>query len=117
MIFGDKFIAGILVVRPLDKRIDASASANFEGHIVESINEGNNRLVLDMSEVDFIDSSGLVAIVSILRRIGPNGDLVICGMKETVLNLFRLTRMNRVFRIFPSAKEAVDVLSCRTASG
>jgi anti-sigma B factor antagonist len=61
--------------------------------------------------VDFIDSSGLGAIVSALKTIGRNGDLVLCGIKETVMSLFRLTRMDRVFRIFTDQGEATAALS------
>jgi anti-sigma B factor antagonist len=111
MIFEDKFLEGILVVKPLDKRIDASSATNFKEQIVGWINEGNNHIVLDLSNVDFIDSSGLVAIVSVLKTINSRGDLIICGMKEAVMNLFRLTRMNRVFQIFSSEEEAVNALS------
>ena len=111
MIFEDKWMGEILTVKPLEKRIDASSSANFKGHMVDWVNEGKHHIVLDLSEVDFIDSSGLVAIVSVLKIIGPGGDLVICGMTETVMNLFRLTRMNRVFQIFSSRETAVNTLS------
>jgi len=110
MIFEDKVTGGILTVKPLARRIDASASANFKGHIADWINEGQKQIVLDLADVDFIDSSGLVAIVSSLKMIAPAGELVICGMSEAVMNLFRLTRMNRVFRTFESREAAVNGL-------
>jgi anti-sigma B factor antagonist len=103
-----KKVGNLLVVTPLEKRLDASAAADFKGKIVDWINAGNNRMVLDLSQVDFIDSSGLGAIVSCLKTLGGNGDLLICGIKETVMSLFQLTRMNRVFQIFPSQAEAVN---------
>lgn len=107
----DKKVEDILVVQPLEKRIDASVATEFKGKMVDWINAGNTRIVLDLSNVDFIDSSGLGAIVSSLKTIGNNGDLVISGIKETVMNLFRLTRMNRVFQIFSSEQEAIQALS------
>lgn len=110
MIFEDKLTNKILIVKPLEKRIDAFSAANFQGHIVDWIAEGKNHIVLDLSGIFFIDSSGLVAIVSILKMLNPSGNLVICGMNEAVLDLFRLTRMNRVFQIFSSREEAVDAL-------
>jgi len=100
----------ILVVVPLEKRIDASVATEFKGKMVDWINQGNGRIILDLSHVDFIDSSGLGAIVSSLKTIGNNGDLVICGITDTVMGLFRLTRMNRVFQIFPGQPEATEAL-------
>ncbi len=107
----DRKIDNILIVKFMEKRIDASVSTEFKGRMVDWINAGNRRIVLDLSYVDFIDSSGLGAIVSSLKTIGTDGDLVICGIKETVMGLFRLTRMNRVFQIFPSQPEAIKALS------
>jgi len=95
----------------LEKRIDAATATEFKEKMSNWIGAGNKRIVLNLTEVDFIDSSGLGAIVSSLKKIGTEGDLVICAVKETVMSLFRLTRMNRVFDIFPSEDEAVRSLS------
>lgn len=107
----DRKIGNALVVKPLEKRIDASSASDFKGKMIDWITGGSNRIVLDLSEVDFIDSSGLGAIVSSLKAIGNQGDLIICGIGETVLSLFRLTRMDRVFQIVSSPEEAVKALS------
>lgn len=106
-----KHKANILVIKPLEKRIDASAATDFKKKINEWIDAGNRRIVLNLSQVDFIDSSGLGAIISGLKKIGNDGDLVICMVKETVMSLFRLTRMDRVFDIFPSEEAALAALS------
>ncbi|MBP6941295.1 MAG: STAS domain-containing protein [Syntrophorhabdaceae bacterium] len=102
---------GVLIVKPSEKRIDASVATEFKGKMVDWINEGNTKIILDLVNVDFIDSSGLGAIVSSLKAIGGNGDLVISGLQETVMGLFRLTRMNKVFQIFSSEQEAIQALS------
>lgn len=106
-----KTIADVLIVRPLEKRIDASAAAEFKQKMGEWIDSGNRRIVLNLSEVDFIDSSGLGAIISGFKKIGNDGRLVVCVVKESVMSLFRLTRMNRVFDIFASEDEALEALS------
>lgn len=107
----DSKVNDILIVKPQDKRIDAAVATEFKGRMVDWINAGNTRIVLDLSHVDFIDSSGLGAIVSCLKTIGDNGDLVICSIRETVMGLFKITRMNKVFRIFPAEQEAIQALS------
>jgi anti-sigma B factor antagonist len=71
------------------------------------INEGQELIVLDLSEVDFVDSSGLGAIVASLKMLGGKGDLVISGASDKVMSLFKLTRMDRVFQIFATRDEAV----------
>lgn len=104
-------IGAVLVVKPMDKRIDASSASAFKAKIAAWIQGGERRIVLNLAEVEFIDSSGLGAIVSSLKAMGGEGDLVICNPRETVMSLFRLTRMNRVFQILPSEEEAVASLS------
>ncbi len=106
-----KTVNGILVVIPLEKRIDASSATDFKQKLIDWISQGHRRILLDLSRVDFVDSSGLGAIVSGLKTIGTNGDMVICGIRDTVMSLFQLTRMNRVFQIFPSQDEAVQALT------
>jgi anti-sigma B factor antagonist len=107
----ERKVGDVLVVLPREKRIDASFSTGFKGKMVDWINQGNKRIVLDLSQVDFIDSSGLGAIVSSLKTLGNDGDLVICGVRETVMGLFRITRMNRVFQIFADESEAIKALA------
>jgi anti-sigma B factor antagonist len=107
----DKKIGNILIVKPSEKRIDASVATDFKGKMIDWINTGEKRIILNLAEVDFIDSSGLGAIVSSLKAIGNNGDLVICGISDTVTTLFSLTRMNRVFQIFSTEEEALKALS------
>lgn len=107
----EKKVADILIVRPLEKRIDAATATDFKQKISEWIDSGNRRIVLNLSKVDFMDSSGLGAVISGLKKTGDEGNIVICGVKETVMSLFRLTRMDRVFDIFPSEEEALKSLS------
>lgn len=104
-------IGEFLVVTPLERRIDASSAPDFKGKMVDWINTGNQRILLDLSHVDFIDSSGLGAIVSCLKTIGSGGDLLICGIRDEVMNLFKLTRMDRVFQIFSSREVALKAVS------
>jgi anti-sigma B factor antagonist len=104
-------VGNALLLKAVEKRMDASVSEGFKAKLTELINNGNRLIVLDLSSVAFVDSSGLGAIVSTLKKVGPNGDLAICGLQDSVLSLFKLTRMDRVFRIFPNSKEALAALS------
>lgn len=101
----------VLVIIPRQSRIDASVSTEFKGRMVDLINQGNKLIVLDLSEVDFVDSSGLGVMVSSLKTIDGDGDLVICCIRDTVMGLFKLTRMDRVFHIFPAQPDAVRALN------
>jgi anti-sigma B factor antagonist len=104
-------IDDVLVLVPLDARIEAANSAAFKGAVVDWIHKGQRKIVLDLIHVEFIDSSGLGAIISSLKNLGKDGDLALCGLSKPVMNLFRLTRMQRIFQLFESREEAVSKLA------
>ena len=106
-----KSAGAVLVVKPTAKRLDAQAVTDFKEQMAGFISGGNHHIALNLADVDFIDSSGLGAIVSSLKKVGTEGEMVICGAKETVMALFKLTRMHRVFRIQSNEEEAIAVLS------
>lgn len=101
----------ILVVQVEEKRIDASKAPIFKDEMTRCIEGGQNQIVLDLSQVDFIDSSGLGALVSCLKRLGPRGSLAVAGATGAVSRLFTLTRMDRVFALHPNVEAAVEQLS------
>ena len=100
----------VTVIRPLEKRLDAYVASDFKQKMLALIQEGNSVLVLNWKEVEFIDSSGLGALVSVLKTLGAEGDIVICEVNETVMSLFKLTRLDKVFQILPTEQEAIDAL-------
>lgn len=105
----DKF----LLVSLNAKRLDSSISREFETALNDWIAKGETRILLDLSLVDFMDSSGMGSMVSCLKKLktGNNGDdLMLCGITEQVLSLFKLTRMDRVFTIFDSMSSAFKAL-------
>jgi anti-sigma B factor antagonist len=111
MVIEDNKIGTLLVVKPMGNRLDADTSREFKEKIADWITQGETRMVLNLEEVDFIDSSGLGTLLSILRNLGEKGHLVLCGIKENVMTLFRLTRINRVFEIYNGEAEAIAAVS------
>ncbi|MGA2411865.1 MAG: STAS domain-containing protein [Candidatus Binataceae bacterium] len=99
-----------LIVKLLDARFDASTAPVVKERIALLIGKGYQRIALDISEVEFIDSTGLSAAVWVLKRLGNDGELVISGPRGTVMSIFRLTRLDKVFRIFPDKELAIAAL-------
>ena len=91
---------------PVDE-LDASNAGEFKRDIAPVL-QANARLVLDLSRLRFVDSSGLGAMLSCLRQLSAkNGDLKLCGMSKQVRALFELVRMHRIFDIYGTKEEAV----------
>jgi anti-sigma B factor antagonist len=111
MRFEESKIGSVLIAKILESRISADVAPSFKEDLINYITKGNRVLVLDMSQVTFIDSSGLGALIASLKIMGDDGELVLCGARDTVDSMFKLTRMNKVFRMFSSPEEAVSSLS------
>lgn len=95
----------ILVIRAVGDRIDAAGAIQFKERMREIIQEPSARVVLDMSMVGFLDSSGLGAVVAVKKALGPIRRLELSGLTATVEKVFRLTRMDSVFVIHKTMPE------------
>ncbi len=100
-------VDGILVGQVDSRMLTASTARAFRGAIKPLLTD-NVRLVLDLSKVEFIDSTGLGALVSCLRQArAVNGAVKVAGLTKSARALFELVRMHRVFEVFNSTDEAV----------
>jgi anti-sigma B factor antagonist len=95
-------ISGVVVVQVLQDRIDAACAIQFKDQMREVAQSAGPKLVLDLQHVAFIDSSGLGAIVAVMKALGPSQKLELAGLTTTVQKVFRLTRMDSVFTIYDS---------------
>lgn len=96
-----------LVARVLAARIDAAVAIRFKDLMREVLQTPAPRVVLDLSRVDFLDSSGLGAVVAVMKLAGPGRSLELAALTPTVQKVFRLTRMDQVFTIHPQAPAGV----------
>lgn len=96
----------VVVVVPVTE-LDAANSAEFKRDMCPVL-ESHARVVLDLSRLRFIDSSGLGAFISCLRKLyEKKGDLKLCAMSKQVRAVFELVRMQRVVDIHATRDEAV----------
>lgn len=95
------------VVSVPEKRIDAAVAIQFKDAMREHTETGSNVVVLDLSNVEFIDSSGLGAIVASMKIMGSERRLALAGLTPTVEKVFRLTRMDSVFPLYETLDGAL----------
>lgn len=106
MIETTRYPDGGLAISLTEPRLDAVNAPAFKDAATALLSGGDNRVILDLARVDFVDSSGIGALVGLLKRIGTRGDLAITGLRPAVERAFKLTRMDRVFAIFPDVAAA-----------
>jgi anti-sigma B factor antagonist len=97
---------GISTVTVAEPRIDAAAAIRFKDAMRGITTGGPDHVVLDLSQVLFVDSSGLGAIVAAMKQMGPGRRLDLAGLTPDVAKVFRLTRMDSVFVIHDGAVRA-----------
>ncbi|MFV3130955.1 STAS domain-containing protein [Niveispirillum sp. KHB5.9] len=91
-------------------RIDAAVAVRFRQQFLEMVPSGADGIVIDISPVVFIDSSGLGALISIIKALGLKQRPSICGLQKSVQTMFSLTRMDKVFAIHPDVDSAIPNL-------
>jgi len=91
-----------------ENRIDAACAIAFKDRMRELTKEGPARIVVDMAQVNFVDSSGLGAIVAAMKALGDGQKMELAALSVTVDKVFRLTRMDTVFDIHHSAAIALN---------
>ncbi len=89
-------------------RIDAAMAIQFKEDMRAETENEARRVILDLSSVEFIDSSGLGAIVASMKQLGDGRRLDLAGLHPVVEKVFRLTRMDTVFRLFASLDDALS---------
>jgi len=88
--------------------VDAGTAPQLRRQFDELLGDGEQNFVIDLSGVPFMDSSGLATLVQLFKRVRiGHGDVRLCGLQPEVRRIFELTRLDRVFDIFPSRQEAV----------
>lgn len=97
----------LLVVTVHENRIDAACALQFKERMRDLTETASARVILDLSCVAFLDSSGLGAVVAVMKLLGPNRKLELVGLTPSVAKVFRLTRMDTIFTIHPTLPDGL----------
>lgn len=97
---------GVLVIQLLEENLDAGNVKRFKVEVPKALEE-NPKSILDLSNIRFLDSSGLGALISCLRQQNEKGGaLKLAGLKPPARDLFALVRMDRIFELYSTVEEA-----------
>jgi len=93
-------------------RATLKEAEEFKLTLIQDIEEGVRKIVVDLRQCEFIDSTFLGALVVSLKKITTiGGELKLVGFQPAVHSMFELTRMYRVFEAFSTKEEAVNSFS------
>jgi len=97
-----------LVVTMEVSRLDSAIAVGFKNDVFELIEDGHTQLVFDMGSVDFIDSSGLGAMVSGLKKLGTAGTISLASLNPAAKKMLEMTRLDRVFDVHDNCQQALS---------
>ena len=95
-------------------RVDSLTSDEVEAVLDEQIRKGEVRLVADLSQVDYMSSSGLRSLLTSLRHVRQrHGDLSLAGLHSSLHQMLELAGFTNIFKIYPTTAEAVSAFESR----
>jgi anti-sigma B factor antagonist len=95
-------------VLPLDGEIDLHVSPRISAALAAMIEERPPRLVVDLSNVTYIDSSGLAVLIEGMQNVEAyGGKFILAGIQDNVKPIFEIARLDQVFIIFPHVDAAL----------
>jgi anti-sigma B factor antagonist len=98
-----------VTVLEIEGRFDSHEVKSFTGWMEAHTQEVSSKIVLNLQQVVFMDSSALAALVQVMKRCRQNnGDLHLCLLQNPVRVIFELTRLDKAFQVFPGESEAIE---------
>jgi anti-sigma B factor antagonist len=104
-----------ITARELDQRtsmisvegeLDLSTAPRLKWLLLDSLHEGRDQLIVDLSLTTFMDSTALGVLVAVKRKLEPSARMAIACSRENVLKIFELSGMDAAFEIFPTVEQA-----------
>ena len=98
-----------VVLLKLNGEVDVYTAPKLKSRLVDLVDQGKFKIVVDLEEVDFMDSSGLGVLVGGLKRVRSHeGAIALICTQENILKIFRITGLVKVFPIFENQDQAVQ---------
>jgi anti-sigma B factor antagonist len=98
---------GVVLVE-VDGELIVGNREAFKKIVIDQLDDGGRKFLIDFAESSYIDSSGLGALVSLSKRIREEGgELRLAGLNDDLRTLFELTKLNTLFQILDSRELAL----------
>jgi anti-sigma B factor antagonist len=109
-------LVGEIAVVQVSGWIEIASAPQLRDTLISVIDEGHLRLVIDLSEVVFLDSTGLGVLIGVLHRLrSRDGSLALAGANDRVYKVFRTTQLTKVLTLTATVTEAITAINSGTA--
>jgi len=88
-------------------RINADNAKDFENVLIQSFEEGVTKMLIDLTNLEYISSSGLRVLLSIAKKIGESGFIYLCSLQPQVAQIFSISGFNNIFPVYENKEAAL----------
>ncbi len=100
---------GDIFICKLEGEIDFNNSPELRKSFIKLIENQARKIILDLEKVSYIDSSGLATLVEVVQKLkGSNGQLKLVNLQEKVRGVFEITKLEKLFEIYPQVQQAIE---------
>jgi len=96
----------LTIISLREQRLTAAIASEFSKSVSDIVKSGPETIIMDMSDVSFMDSSGLGALIAIKKAANNECNFKVCSVSSEVMEILKLTRMNQVLDIYESVQLA-----------
>lgn len=97
-----------ILILNVSGRLDPSSVQDMETEVVKFLDSGEQKILFDFSELDYINSAGLRILIMTYQRLkGSGGKVGICSIKDYINEVFELSGFDKILTIYPGKGEAV----------
>ena len=102
---------GDVAVLNLIGRLDANTSGELESVLIPLIDEGEKKIILDFSALEYISSAGLRLLLLAAKKLRNNkGEIILCSMKDFIKEIFEISGFTPIFKIDDTKEAALKEL-------
>jgi anti-sigma B factor antagonist len=99
---------GDVMIVTIDDHLDTAAAPSFEQRLLGLIDGGEHKIVVDCSQLEYVNSAGLKVFLIAAKKLEPlAGQLIVCSLSPSVLMIFEMIGFTRIMKIAPSREDAV----------
>ena len=101
-------VSGVTVVE-IEGSLDTNTAPEAQEHLDGLLSGGKSKILVDFAALDYISSAGLRVLLATTKRLNAQGgSLRLCGLNETVNEVFEISGFNTIFSVFGERAEALE---------
>ncbi|MBN2009278.1 STAS domain-containing protein [candidate division KSB1 bacterium] len=104
-------IENTLLIKFLDTKIEFSTTSKLRSKLFELAQKGNQRFIIDLTNIDRIDSSGIGVFIAFWKMFGNDARIVFCHLQPHIKNVFNAASLLKIFPIAIDEQEAIGMLA------